>query len=39
VERSNLIVVAAPHRAFASLDLRGKPVADIWNLFEKGRKI
>lgn len=39
VERSNLIVVAAPHRAFASLDLRGKPVADIWNLFGKGRKI
>ena len=39
VADSDLIIVAAPHRAFASLDLGGKPVADIWNLFGKGRKI
>ncbi len=39
VDGSDLIIVGAPHRAFASLDLRGKPVADIWNLFGKGRKL
>jgi UDP-N-acetyl-D-mannosaminuronic acid dehydrogenase len=33
VLESDLLVLAVPHRAYRDLDLRGKPVIDIWNFF------
>lgn len=39
VRQADLIIVAAPHRVFANLDTKGKPVVDIWNLYGEGRKI
>jgi hypothetical protein len=38
VKRSDLIVVARP-TVPSPRSISGKPVADIWNLFEKGRKM
>jgi UDP-N-acetyl-D-mannosaminuronic acid dehydrogenase len=31
VERSDVLIVGAPHREYKHLDLRGKPLFDIWN--------
>jgi len=39
VERSDLVVVGTPHAAFASLDLHGKPLVDIWDLYGRGRLV
>jgi len=37
VRRSDLLVVAAPHREYRALELPvGKPVVDVWNMFGKG---
>ena len=37
IERADLLVIAAPHRAYRSLTVpEGKPVIDIWNLHGKG---
>lgn len=38
VDRSDLIIVGAPHRVFAKLDTKNKHVIDLWNLFGQGRK-
>ena len=35
LERADLLVVGAPHRAYAGLELR-QPVVDIWDLFGNG---
>jgi UDP-N-acetyl-D-mannosaminuronic acid dehydrogenase len=35
LERSDLIVIGAPHRAYAELPIR-QPVVDIWNLRGEG---
>jgi UDP-N-acetyl-D-mannosaminuronic acid dehydrogenase len=35
VEQSNLLVLCTPHSAYAGLDLKGKPVYDIWNFYRK----
>ena len=32
IERSDLLVVAAPHGEYKALDTAGKPVIDIWNV-------
>jgi UDP-N-acetyl-D-mannosaminuronic acid dehydrogenase len=32
VARSDLLIIAAPHAVYASLDPAGKPLVDIWNL-------
>jgi UDP-N-acetyl-D-mannosaminuronic acid dehydrogenase len=32
IERSDLLVVAAPHEEYKRLDTAGKPVIDIWNV-------
>jgi UDP-N-acetyl-D-mannosaminuronic acid dehydrogenase len=32
IERSDLLVVAAPHDEYKALDTAGKPVIDIWNV-------
>ena len=31
VELSDLFVIGAPHRRYRELDLKGKPVVDVWN--------
>jgi UDP-N-acetyl-D-mannosaminuronic acid dehydrogenase len=37
VDRADVLVVAAPHKAYKRLELpEGKPVVDIWNLYGKG---
>jgi UDP-N-acetyl-D-mannosaminuronic acid dehydrogenase len=35
LQRSDLVVIGAPHRAYADLEIR-QPVVDIWNLRGKG---
>ena len=32
IERSDLLIVAAPHEEYKRLDTAGKPVIDIWNV-------
>jgi len=39
IERSDVIVIAAPHHIYRTLDYRHKPVVDIWNLLGQGRRI
>jgi UDP-N-acetyl-D-mannosaminuronic acid dehydrogenase len=34
VERSDVLILATPHRIYKELDLRGKPVFDVWGLFD-----
>ena len=37
IERSDLLIVGAPHREYRALKLPdGKPVIDIWNIYGKG---
>ena len=36
LERSDYIVVGAPHHAYRELDLSAKPVVDVWGLSETG---
>ncbi len=33
LERSDLLVLCAPHSDYRGLDLRGKPVLDVWGFF------
>ncbi len=33
IEQSDVLVLCAPHDAYHSLDLRGKPCIDIWNFW------
>ncbi len=39
IEKSDLIILGVPHREYHSLDLRGKPVLDVWNCLGKGALI
>lgn len=36
VRRSDLLIVGAPHHRYRDLDIAGKPVVDIWNLYDRG---
>ncbi|MBI3632744.1 MAG: nucleotide sugar dehydrogenase [Candidatus Vogelbacteria bacterium] len=36
VEQSDVIILATPHREYKAIDLKDKPVVDIWNFFGKG---
>jgi UDP-N-acetyl-D-mannosaminuronic acid dehydrogenase len=36
ITRSDLLILCVPHRAYRDLDVRGKPVVDIWNFFGRG---
>jgi UDP-N-acetyl-D-mannosaminuronic acid dehydrogenase len=36
---SDLLILCTPHAAYKKIDLRGKPVIDIWNFFGKGTSI
>jgi UDP-N-acetyl-D-mannosaminuronic acid dehydrogenase len=35
VARGDIFVVATPHAAYASADLGGKPVFDVWNILQR----
>jgi UDP-N-acetyl-D-mannosaminuronic acid dehydrogenase len=37
VEKSDIVVIAAPHRVYRDLDFRDKRVVDVWNLRGAGR--
>ncbi len=37
--KSDLFVIGAPHQRYRSLDYRGKPVVDVWNLLGRGGAI
>ena len=40
LERSDILVIGAPHREYRGLDLPGgKPVVDIWNIYGKGASL
>jgi UDP-N-acetyl-D-mannosaminuronic acid dehydrogenase len=39
IEQSDVIILATPHREYRSVDLKDKPVVDIWNFFGKGGNI
>ena len=39
VEQADLLIIGTPHRVFADLDTRGKPVVDIWNFYGRGTKV
>jgi UDP-N-acetyl-D-mannosaminuronic acid dehydrogenase len=39
VDRADIVVVGAPHRRYRELDLRGKPLVDVWNHLGKGSTI
>lgn len=34
VARSDLLVLCTPHKAYKNLDLKGKPVFDVWNFLQ-----
>jgi UDP-N-acetyl-D-mannosaminuronic acid dehydrogenase len=36
VRRSDVIILATPHREYKTLDLSGKIVVDVWNFYGKG---
>jgi UDP-N-acetyl-D-mannosaminuronic acid dehydrogenase len=38
VEKSDLLIIAAPHREYATLDT-DKPVVDIWNIRGEGVRV
>jgi hypothetical protein len=33
LERSDLLIVGVPHTSYRTLDLRNKPVVDLWGLY------
>jgi UDP-N-acetyl-D-mannosaminuronic acid dehydrogenase len=39
LDRADIFVIGAPHQRYKTLDYRGKPVVDVWNLLGKGGAI
>jgi UDP-N-acetyl-D-mannosaminuronic acid dehydrogenase len=39
VAKSDVLIVCAPHGAYRTLDLRGRPVVDIWNFLGRGTRV
>lgn len=37
--RSDLLILCVPHSAYKTLDLKGKPVVDIWDYYGQGSRI
>jgi UDP-N-acetyl-D-mannosaminuronic acid dehydrogenase len=35
IDKSDIIIIAAPHKNYADLDYKGKVVIDIWNLIQR----
>jgi UDP-N-acetyl-D-mannosaminuronic acid dehydrogenase len=36
IEKSDIIVLATPHKEYADLDMKGKILVDVWNFYSKG---
>jgi len=36
VKKSDLLILCTPHQTYRTLDVKGKPVVDIWNFVEAG---
>ncbi|HEU0048966.1 MAG TPA: UDP binding domain-containing protein, partial [Nitrososphaera sp.] len=36
VDKSDLLILCTPHQVYKNLDLKGKPVVDLWNFFGNG---
>ena len=36
ISRSDVLILGAPHKVYKELDLKDKPIVDIWNFFGKG---
>lgn len=39
VRKSDVLILCAPHSAYAGLDTRGKLVADVWGFFGRGNRV
>lgn len=39
IERSDLLILCTPHSAYKSLDLKGKPVVDVWGFLDNANVI
>ncbi|MGE4297793.1 MAG: nucleotide sugar dehydrogenase [Desulfovibrionaceae bacterium] len=38
IDRSDLLILCAPHSDYKGLDLKGTPVLDIWGFFDKAQR-
>lgn len=36
IDKSDVLILCVPHKAYKDLDLKGKPVLDVWGFFQKG---
>jgi len=36
IDKSDILILAAPHSVYKNLDVGGKNIIDIWNFFGKG---
>ncbi len=39
VDRSDILILCTPHSAFASADLKGKPVVDVWGFLKNANVV
>ncbi|WP_316189919.1 nucleotide sugar dehydrogenase [Bradyrhizobium sp. SZCCHNS1054] len=39
IERSDILILCTPHSSYKSVDLRGKPVVDVWGVLENANLI
>ena len=39
VERSDILILCTPHSAYASADLKGKPVVDVWGFLKNANVV
>jgi UDP-N-acetyl-D-mannosaminuronic acid dehydrogenase len=39
IARSDLLILCTPHQCYKSVDLKNKPVADVWGFFEKANVV
>jgi UDP-N-acetyl-D-mannosaminuronic acid dehydrogenase len=39
IARSDILILCTPHQSYKSVDLKGKPVVDVWGLLENANLI
>jgi UDP-N-acetyl-D-mannosaminuronic acid dehydrogenase len=39
VDRSDILILCTPHSAFATADLKGKPVVDVWGFLKNANVV
>jgi UDP-N-acetyl-D-mannosaminuronic acid dehydrogenase len=39
VERSDILILCAPHSAYGDADLKGKPVVDVWGFLKNANVV